>query len=125
MVGHSCIAYSFLAKGDIHTFVAHATIYFIHNTFELVLEKILYYKYCSGFVATVLFRFREKYFTVNMYCSGLIHMGVKHLRKFDEDVVQRYLSKIRLHYQLMLRFLCFVCMFRFIYYLLFLCGCCC
>ena len=77
-------------------------LYFFHNTFELELEKILYYKYCSCFVATVLFGFREKYFIVNMYCSGLIHMGVKHLRKFDEDVVQRYLSQIHLRYQLML-----------------------
>ena len=30
LVGHSCIAYSFLAKWDIHTFLAHALLYSQH-----------------------------------------------------------------------------------------------
>ena len=73
-------------------------LYFIHNIFELVLEKILYCKYCSGFVATVLFVFCEKYFIVNMYCSGLIHMGIKHLRNLMRmlcrDISLRYIYVI-------------------------------
>ena len=30
LVGHSCIAYSFLAKGDIHTFLDHALLFSQH-----------------------------------------------------------------------------------------------